>query len=139
MDIGPSNTQNFLKTNIIHIASQTLENRFDWMLIKKGRVIKMMKIFKTVEGKLTIADQFDDGTWINLVNPSEQEVLKVCKALSIDCDYLKAALDEEESSRIEVDYNDTRKQDRQNGIFKLECSYGEKKKFYTRTKSTDCH
>lgn len=63
----------------------------------------MMEIFKTVEGKLTKADAFENGTWINLVNPSDKEIARVCGSLKLESDYLKAALDEEESSRIEVD------------------------------------
>lgn len=63
----------------------------------------MMEIFKTVEGKLIKTSEFENGTWINLVNPSDKEIAKVCNALKLECDYLKAALDEEESSRIEVD------------------------------------
>lgn len=63
----------------------------------------MMEMFKTVNDKLTVIEQFEAGIWINLVNPSEEEVAKTCEALKLDSDYLRAALDEEESSRIEVD------------------------------------
>lgn len=37
-----------------------------------------------------------------------------------------------------VVYNDTRKQDRQNGQNKLEYYHGKEKKFYTRAKSKSC-
>lgn len=63
----------------------------------------MIEIFKTVSDKLTKTDQLDAGVWVNLVNPSEEEVSYVCNAINLDCDYVKAALDEEESSRLEVD------------------------------------
>lgn len=63
----------------------------------------MMEIFKTVDEKLTKISHFENGTWINLTNPSEEEILHVCNEISLEADYLKAALDEEESSRIEVD------------------------------------
>jgi len=63
----------------------------------------MMEIFKTVNDKLTRTEQFEDGIWVNLVNPNEEEIAKTCGALKLESDYLKAALDEEESSRIEVD------------------------------------
>lgn len=62
-----------------------------------------MELFKTVDEKLTRTAQFEAGVWVNLVNPSEDEIARTCNALKIDSDYLKAALDEEESSRIEVD------------------------------------
>lgn len=67
------------------------------------RVISMMEIFKTVNEKLMKAEQFDNGVWINLVSPNEEEIATVCGALKLECDYVKAALDEEETSRIEVD------------------------------------
>lgn len=63
----------------------------------------MMEIYKTIDDKLIKLEQLDTGIWVNLVNPSEEELSKVCNALNLDSDYLKAALDEEESSRIEVD------------------------------------
>lgn len=63
----------------------------------------MIEIFKTISDKLIKTDQFDAGIWINLVNPSEEEILTVCSKLKLESDYLKAALDEEESSRLEVD------------------------------------
>lgn len=62
-----------------------------------------MEIFKTLNGKLTKTEHFDTGVWINLVNPSEEEISVICNTLKLECDYIKAALDEEESSRIEVD------------------------------------
>ena len=63
----------------------------------------MMEIFKTVNDKLIKTEQVDNGVWINLVGPNEAEIAMVCSALKLECDYLKAALDEEVSSRIEVD------------------------------------
>jgi magnesium transporter len=63
----------------------------------------MMEIFKTVNEKLIRTEQFDNGAWINLVSPNDKEIATVCGALNLEVDHLKAALDEEESSRIEVD------------------------------------
>ncbi|AKB46690.1 Magnesium and cobalt transport protein CorA [Methanosarcina sp. Kolksee] len=63
----------------------------------------MLKIFKSTDSGLTTLDQVEDGAWINLVNPNEQEILSISKYLNIPAAHLKAALDEEERSRIEVD------------------------------------
>lgn len=63
----------------------------------------MLKIFKSTDSGLTTLDQVEDGAWINLVNPNEQEILSISKYLNIPAEHLKAALDEEERSRIEVD------------------------------------
>jgi len=63
----------------------------------------MLQIFKSTDSGLTTLDQVEDGAWINLVNPNEQEILSISKDLNIPAEHLKAALDEEERSRIEVD------------------------------------
>lgn len=63
----------------------------------------MLQIFKSTDSGLTTLDQVEDGAWINLVNPNEQEILLISKDLNIPAEHLKAALDEEERSRIEVD------------------------------------
>jgi len=71
------------------------------------RVNAMLEIFKTINDELTRLDQFEDGVWVNLVNPSEEEILKVSEGLKVDTDYLRAALDEEERARIEYDNGQT--------------------------------
>lgn len=63
----------------------------------------MIEIFKTIDDRLVTLDSFEEGAWINLVNPTEEEVQHVSESLNLDSDYIKAALDEEESSRIETD------------------------------------
>lgn len=63
----------------------------------------MLQIFKSTDSGLATLDQIEDGAWINLVNPNEQELLSISKNLNIPAEHLKAALDEEERSRIEVD------------------------------------
>jgi Mg2+ and Co2+ transporters len=63
----------------------------------------MLQIFKSTDSGLTTLNQIEDGSWINLVNPNEQEIVSISKNLNIPTEHLKAALDEEERSRIEVD------------------------------------
>jgi magnesium transporter len=63
----------------------------------------MLQIFKSTDSGLATLDQIEDGAWINLVNPNEQEIISISKNLNIPAEHLKAALDEEERSRIEVD------------------------------------
>lgn len=63
----------------------------------------MMEILKSAVDGLVTLDCYEDGTWVNLVNPTEEEVLKVSSTLKLDPDYVRAALDEEERSRIEID------------------------------------
>jgi magnesium transporter len=63
----------------------------------------MLNIFKTINDEMVILDHFEEGIWINLVNPDEEELSRVASALPIDNEYLRAALDEEERARIEHD------------------------------------
>ena len=43
------------------------------------------------------------GSWIQLVNPTAKELTEVAEATEVPMDFLKAALDEEERSRIELE------------------------------------
>jgi magnesium transporter len=67
----------------------------------------MLKTYLTVDdGRLISIDNLTEkGVWVNLVDPSEAELLEVSSTLNINMDLLKAALDEEERSRTEVEDN----------------------------------
>ncbi len=67
----------------------------------------MIEIFRTVNNEIVRADTFEEGVWVNLVNPNEEEINKVHAALNVDLDFLRAALDEEERARIENDNGQT--------------------------------
>jgi len=61
----------------------------------------MLEILKTINSKIVTIDTFEDGSWINLINPTESELSRLSTTLGVDIDMLKAPLDEEESARIE--------------------------------------
>lgn len=63
----------------------------------------MMKIYKTIDDTLFTLEEIEDGAWISVVNPTEEELDSLEKELGIERDFLRAALDDEESSRIETD------------------------------------
>ncbi len=63
----------------------------------------MLQIFKTVNDELLCLDNFEDGVWVDLVNPDEEEIQRVCAGLGAEPEYVRAALDEEERARIEHD------------------------------------
>lgn len=63
----------------------------------------MLQIYKSVDAGIINLDRIEDGAWINLVNPDPQEILQISSSLNIPVEHIKAALDEEERSRIEVD------------------------------------
>lgn len=63
----------------------------------------MLQIFKSTDTGMIALDQVENGAWINLVNPGEREISYVSENLNIPVEHIKAALDEEERARIEVD------------------------------------
>jgi magnesium transporter len=67
----------------------------------------MIEIFKSEQNELIRTNTFEDGVWVNLVNPSEDEIKNVSDILNVETDFLKAALDEEERARLENDNGQT--------------------------------
>ncbi len=61
----------------------------------------MLDIFKTIDDTLFTLEEIEDGAWINLVNPTPEELDRIEDELSVDRDFLRAALDEEETARLE--------------------------------------
>ncbi|MDO5100608.1 MAG: magnesium transporter CorA family protein [Eubacteriales bacterium] len=67
----------------------------------------MINIYRTVEGKILEISEAQEGSWINMVNPTMEETIEMAKRYDIDLDDMRAALDEEERPRIEVEDNYT--------------------------------
>ena len=67
----------------------------------------MLSIHKTIDKKMTRLDASQDGCWINLTYPTEDELNTVSEALNVDPGFLRAALDEEETSRIDTEDGQT--------------------------------
>lgn len=67
----------------------------------------MISIYKTLDetGTLKSVDTIEPGCWINIVAPSEEDLLLISKKTDVSLDFLKAALDEEETSRIDTEDN----------------------------------
>jgi len=64
----------------------------------------MLHAYLTVDHELTAVENLaEKGIWINLINPTEAELMKVAASAGINLDLLRAALDAEERSRIEVE------------------------------------
>jgi len=68
----------------------------------------MLKIYNTnIEtDKLEEIKEFQKGAWINLINPSENEIKKVCESIQIQEDFIRDALDYEEKARIDQEEDD---------------------------------
>ncbi|MEG0215656.1 MAG: magnesium transporter CorA family protein [Hungatella sp.] len=63
----------------------------------------MIRIFMTEDGAIHQKDDVQQGAWIALTNPTATEILEIAERYQIDPDHLKAPLDEEERSRIEIE------------------------------------
>lgn len=57
------------------------------------------------ENKFIKLDNMTKGCWVNMVNPTDEEIQMVAERCNIEIDYFKDALDDEERSRIEKEDN----------------------------------
>lgn len=66
--------------------------------------MRMIHYFKTEQLKgMRRLDAFEEGCWVDLVNPTDDEVEDVAALTGMSEEMLKAALDEEETARCERD------------------------------------
>ncbi len=65
----------------------------------------MLNVFKTIDHMLqpVPGNEIVKDGWIRLVNPSPDEIRTICITTGVPEDFIRAALDEEERSRIEVE------------------------------------
>lgn len=68
----------------------------------------LLKIYNTdiESNQFQEIKEFKKGSWINLVNPSENEIKKVCESINIQEDFIRYALDYEEKARIDQEEDD---------------------------------
>ncbi len=67
----------------------------------------MINYYKTINNIVTMLDNPENGCWINVVEPNEAEIDTLINDFGLDRDFVKSALDEEESSRIETEDTQT--------------------------------
>lgn len=67
----------------------------------------MIRYYKSINSKLEKLKSFEDGCWVNLVEPTQSEIKEISEMFNIDIENIKAALDEEERSRIDIEDNHT--------------------------------
>lgn len=64
----------------------------------------MLSIYRSTEnGQLTKPESIEPGCWINMIDPSDEELVFVSKNTNVPMDFLRSALDEEETSRIDIE------------------------------------
>ena len=69
----------------------------------------MIKIYNTnmETDKIEQVEEIKKGVWINLVNPTDAEIKRVCTEINIEEDFLRYPLDYEEQARIDIEDNMT--------------------------------
>ena len=72
----------------------------------EGKRVKEVVDGKKVTVYETVEKEIKKGSWINLVNPSENEIKKVCESVEIQEDFIRDALDFEEKARIDNEEDD---------------------------------
>ena len=63
----------------------------------------MVRMFRTSDGAIHEIQEPQDGCWVALTNPTATEIFEISEQFQIEVDDLRAPLDEEERSRIEVE------------------------------------
>ncbi|MCD6215984.1 MAG: magnesium transporter CorA family protein [Candidatus Aenigmarchaeota archaeon] len=61
----------------------------------------MIKIFKKNKARVYELKKISNGSWISLINPTEEEIEYISKKLKVPKDFLTSVLDEDEKPRIE--------------------------------------
>lgn len=67
----------------------------------------MVTYYKTIEGFICPIEACEPGCWINCINPDEAEINRLIQEFSIEPDFFRAAMDEEESSHLDSEDGNT--------------------------------
>ena len=108
MEINKINQTAIIYVNLRKILTKPLQNNKIIVLENKKGVMDLLKIYNTdiKTDKTEEIKEFKKGSWINLVNPSENEIKKVCENINIQEDFIRDALDYEEKARIDQEEDD---------------------------------
>ncbi len=68
----------------------------------------MVKVYnsKLETDELQIVKKIEKGSWISMINPTEEEIKKVCEEVQIQEDFIRYSLDYEEKPRIDEEEDD---------------------------------
>lgn len=61
----------------------------------------MINYYVSVDGRMVSIPEREDGCWVSVIAPTPQEIKELIEDFGIDSGFVKSSLDEEESSRIE--------------------------------------
>lgn len=68
----------------------------------------MINIYKSIDdttNNLQKIDNLETGCWVNIVAPTDQELLLVAKKTGVPIEFLRSPLDDEETSRLDIEDN----------------------------------
>ncbi|MDO4477212.1 MAG: magnesium transporter CorA family protein [Clostridia bacterium] len=61
----------------------------------------MIRYYKTVGNKVEKIQSIEEGCWVNCVKPTDSEINYILNTCNVNPEFIRASLDEEESSRID--------------------------------------
>lgn len=67
----------------------------------------MIHFYKSADNRIQEISELEDGCWVSVISPDEDEVAFLINEMGLDQGFVRAALDEEESSRIEEEEDQT--------------------------------
>lgn len=67
----------------------------------------MLNFYKTQDNRVEEIPSLEEGCWVSAVAPTEEEVRFLTGEMGLDADFVRSSLDEEESSRIESEGDQT--------------------------------
>lgn len=67
----------------------------------------MISYYNNINGGIARIDSWEPGCWVNVIAPTEEESTQLIDTFHLEPDFIRAALDEEESSRIESEDGNT--------------------------------
>ena len=99
------------KTESIRIDKKNAYKLYEKCIFSRNIVMEgvqiVVRIFKTIEGTIHQIQEPQEDSWIAMTNPTATEIFEISERFGIEVDDLRAPLDEEERSRIEVEDNYT--------------------------------
>lgn len=68
----------------------------------------MVKVYHSdmETNQLKVVEKIEKGSWISMINPTDQEIKEVCKKTKIAEDFIRYSLDYEEKARIDSEEDD---------------------------------
>lgn len=67
----------------------------------------MINYYKTIDGHITEIEKYENECWINCVEPTDDDLNLLVSKYNVNPDFLRSALDEEESSHIDSEDDNT--------------------------------